>query len=234
MAAAATSSGAATISAPRLPAADTASLPCCGPLLCSCSLLCGFSSTFATALRASAITARACGEVSVVSRLESQAIGFSRLPCDGERAGVAERDLDAPEVERAAVRDPAEERAFVGTACDFVADREPAAALDWACLDAPVCFFVADREADVDADFAGVFRLRLGWAVSSFLVRAIVILSSAGAASRPYRGTAFLRDDNDGVAVRFVRTKRRRRISSASRTPGPPEGRGPAVPGAWL
>jgi hypothetical protein len=120
MAAAATSSGAATISAPRLPAADTASLPSCVPAPCPCSPPCGFSSTFATALRASAITARACGEVSVVSRLESQAIGFGRLPCecerDAERACVVERDLDAPEVERAAERDPAEERAFAGTA----------------------------------------------------------------------------------------------------------------------
>ena len=89
MAAAATSSGAATISAPRLPAADTASLPSCIPLPCSCSLPCGFSSTFATALRASAITARACGEVSVVSRVESHAIGFSRLPCERTRSGPA-------------------------------------------------------------------------------------------------------------------------------------------------
>jgi hypothetical protein len=63
---------------------------------------------------------------------------------------------------------------------------------------------VVDREAEFDADFSGVFRLLLGWEVSSFLVLAIVILSSAGAASRPDRGTAFLRDDNDGVAVRFV------------------------------
>jgi hypothetical protein len=59
--------------------------------------------------------------VSVVSRLESHAMGFSRLPCDRER--------DVPEVERAAVRDPAEERAFAGTAWDFVADLEPANAL---------------------------------------------------------------------------------------------------------
>ena len=43
------------------------------------------SSTFATALSASAMTARACGEVSVVSRVESQAIGFSRPPCARER-----------------------------------------------------------------------------------------------------------------------------------------------------
>jgi hypothetical protein len=159
---------------------------------------------FATALRASAITARACGEVSVVSRVESHAIGFSRLPWDAERARIVERDLDAPEVERAAVRDPAEDRAFAGTAWDFVADREPAIALGWARLEAPACFFVADREAEFDADFSGVLRLLLGWDVSSFLVLAIVILSSAGAASRPDRGTAFPRDDNDGVAVRFV------------------------------
>jgi len=69
--------------------------------------------------------------VSVVSRLESQAIGFSRLPCerDAERACVVDRDLDWLEAERAAVRDPAEERALVGTAWDFVADRELAIAL---------------------------------------------------------------------------------------------------------
>ena len=34
---------------------------------------------------------------------------------DAARAGVLERDLDVPEVERAAVRDPEEERAFAGT-----------------------------------------------------------------------------------------------------------------------
>ncbi|ANY77147.1 hypothetical protein BB934_02040 [Microvirga ossetica] len=168
--------------------------------------------------------------MSVVSSVESQAIGFSRLPCARERACVVESDRDVPEVERAAVRDPAEDRDFAGTAWDFVADREPAIALGWARLEAPVCFFVADREAEVDADFSGVFRLLLGWEVSSFFIRAIVILSSAGAASRPYRGTAFLRDDNDGVAVRFVRENRRRRISSAARTPGQPEDRAPAVP----
>jgi hypothetical protein len=53
------------------------------------------------------------------------------LPCerDAERACVVDRDRDVPVVERAAVRDPAEERAFAGTACDFVADGEPAVAL---------------------------------------------------------------------------------------------------------
>jgi hypothetical protein len=149
---------------------------------------------------------------------------------DAERACVVERDRDVPEVERAAVRDPAEDRAFAGTAWDFVADREPAIALGCARLEAPVCFFVVDREADFDADLSGVFRLLLGWEVSSFLVLAIVILSSAGAASRPYRGTAFLRDDNDGVVVRFVRVDEPKRIRSASRTPGQPEGRVPAAP----
>jgi hypothetical protein len=231
MAAAATSSGAATISAPRLPAADTALRPSCVPPPWPCSLPCGFSSTLATALRASAITARASGEVSVVSSVESQAIGFSRLPCerDAERVCVAERDRDVPVVERVAVRDPAEERAFAGTAWDFVADWEPAIALGCARLEAPVCFFVADREADFDADLSGVFRLLLGWEMSSFLVRAIVILSSAEAASRLYRGTTFLRDDNDGVAVRFVRVDELKRIRSASRTPSQPEDRVPAV-----
>ena len=91
-----------------------------------------------------------------------------------------------------------------------MADREPAVALGCARLEAPVCFFVAGREADFDADLSGVFRLLLGWEVSSFLVRAIVILSSAEAASRPYRGTALLRNDNENVAVRFVRTSSQR------------------------
>ncbi|WP_281413452.1 hypothetical protein [Microvirga sp.] len=40
-----------------------------------------------------------------------------------------ERDLDVPDVERAAVRAPLEDRDFAGTAWDFVADREPAIAL---------------------------------------------------------------------------------------------------------
>jgi hypothetical protein len=149
--------------------------------------------------------------MSVVSRLESHAIGFSRLPCDrdrdAERACVVDRDRDVPEVERVPVRDPAAERVLAGTTCDFVADRERVIALGCARLEAPVCFFVADRE-DFAADFSVVFRLLLGWEVSSFLVRAMVILSSAGAASRPYRGAVFLTEDNDNVAVRFVRTGR--------------------------
>jgi len=66
------------------------------------------------------MTVRACGEVSVVSRVESQAIGFSKLFCarerEAERACVVERDRDAPEVERAAVRNPAEVRDVAGTA----------------------------------------------------------------------------------------------------------------------
>jgi hypothetical protein len=106
-----------------------------------------------------------------------------------ERACVVERDCDVPEVERAAVRDPAEERDFEGTAWDFV----------------------ADREADFDAGLSGVFRLLLGWEMSSFLVRAIVILSSDGAASWPCRGPVFLTHDNDDLAVRFARTSGQRR-----------------------
>jgi hypothetical protein len=57
------------------------------------------------------------------------------LPC--ERACCVERDLDAPEVERAAVRDPAEDQGFAELACDFVADCEPAVALGCARLGAP-------------------------------------------------------------------------------------------------
>ena len=110
-------------------------------------------------------------------------------PCDrerdAERACVAERDLDAPEVERAAVRDPAEERDFVGIACDFVADREPVIALGCARLGAAAPLLAADREADFDADFCGAFRLLLGCEVPSFLFVAIVIPSSAEAAIRP-------------------------------------------------
>jgi hypothetical protein len=117
-----------------------------------------------------------------------------------------ERDLAAP-LERATVRDPAEERTFAGTAWDFVADREPAIALGCARLEAPDCFFVADWEADFVADRSGAFRLLLGWEVSSFLVRAIVILSSAEAASRPYRGAVVLNHNNDSVADRFARAK---------------------------
>jgi len=154
---------------------------------------------------------RACEEVSVVSRVESQAIGFSRLPCerDVERAGAVERDRDAPEVERAAVRDPAEERDLAGTAWDFVADREPAIALGCARLEASACFLAAVRESDFDADFAGAFRLLLGCEVPSFLFVAMVIPSSAAAASRPCRGLVVLSEDNDDVAVRFARVRPR-------------------------
>lgn len=93
-----------------------------------------------------------------------------------------------PEVERAAARDPAEERDFAGTLWDFVADREPAIALGCARLEAPTSFFVVDREADFEADFSDAFRLLLGW-VPSFLFVAMVIPSSAEAASRPGQGT---------------------------------------------
>ncbi len=100
-----------------------------------------------------------------------------------------ERDRDVPEVDRAAVRDPAEERDFAGTAWDFVADREPAIASGCARLEAPASFFGVDREADFDADFAGAFRLLLGCEDPLFLFVAMVIPSSAEAASRPCQGT---------------------------------------------
>ncbi|MBD2746125.1 hypothetical protein IC232_05355 [Microvirga sp. BT688] len=93
-----------------------------------------------------------------------------------------------PEVERAAVRDPAAERDFAGTAWDFVADRELAIALGCARLEALASFFWVDREADFEADFSDVFRLLLGW-VPSFLFVAMVIPLSAEAASRPCQGT---------------------------------------------
>ncbi|WP_457091141.1 hypothetical protein [Microvirga sp. P5_D2] len=86
-----------------------------------------------------------------------------------------ERDCDAPEVERAAVRDPAEERDFAGTAWDFVADREPAIPLGCAGLGAPASFFVADRETDLEADFVGAFRLLLGCEGPSFCFVAMII-----------------------------------------------------------
>lgn len=147
--------------------------------------------------------------MSVVSRVESHAIGFSMLPC--ERASVVERDLDAPEVERAAVRDPAEERGFAGAAWDFFVDREPAIALGCARFEAAVPLLVAEREADFDADFSGAVRLLLGCGVESFLFVAIVIPSSGGAASGPCRGIIILNDDNDGVAIRFASPSRHRR-----------------------
>ena len=153
---------------------------------------------------------RACGEVSVVSRLESQDIGSIMLPCvrerDAERACVVERDRDAPELERVAEREPAEERDFAGTAWDFVADWKPAMALGCARLDAAAPLFVADWEAGFDAVFAGAFRLLLGCELLSFCFVAIVIPSSAGAARRPYRGTVILNTNNENVAVQFVHT----------------------------
>jgi hypothetical protein len=111
------------------------------------------------------------------------------LPCarerDAEPAWVAERALDAPEFERAAVRDPAAERALAGTAWDFVAEREPAIALGCARLEAAVPLLAAVRGPAFDADFSGAFRLLLGCEVPSFLFVAMVIPSSAAAASRP-------------------------------------------------
>jgi hypothetical protein len=101
-------------------------------------------------------------------------------PCDrergAERAWVAERDFDAPEVERAAVRDPAADRVFAETAWDFVAERDPAIALGWARLEAAVPLL----EADFDADACDAFRLLLGCEDPSFLFVAMVIPSSAG------------------------------------------------------
>lgn len=113
-----------------------------------------------------------------------------------------ERDRDVSEVERAAVRDPAAERDFVGTAWDFVAGRE--LALGWVRLEAPAAFFVAEREADFDAGFSDAFRLLLGGDVPSFVVLTIVIPPSEGASSWPCRGTAILNYNNDSVGVRFV------------------------------
>ena len=143
-----------------------------------------------------------------------------------------ERDRDVRRSKRAAVRDPAAERDFAGTAWDFVADREPAIALGWARLEAAVPAFrgrpgggLRRRLLRRLSGSCWVGKYRPSWFV------AIVILSSAGAASRPCRGAAFLRDDNDGVAVRFARTKGRRRIRSASRTPGQTEDRVPGRAG---
>jgi hypothetical protein len=118
-----------------------------------------------------------------------------------------ERALDAPELEGVAAREPAEERAFAGTAWDFVADLEPAMALGCARLAAAVPLLAPDREAEFAADFSGAFRLLLGCEALSFLFVAMVIPSSAAAASRPCRGAMVLDDDNDGVAVRFARVR---------------------------
>jgi hypothetical protein len=134
------------------------------------------------------------------------------LPCvrerDAERACVVDRDLAAPEVERAAVRDPAEERDFAGTAWDFVADREPPIALGCARLEVVVPFLAAEREADFDADFSNAFRPMLGCEGPSFCFVAMVNPSSAGAESRPCRGVIVLNHNNDSVAVRFSPPKR--------------------------
>ena len=119
-----------------------------------------------------------------------------------------DRDLAAPEVERAAVRDPAEERAFAGTAWDLVADREPPIALGCARLGAPASFFVVGREVDFDADPSDFFRALLGFVVPSFCFVAMVIPSSAEAASRPCRGTVILNHNNENVAVQFGERQR--------------------------
>jgi hypothetical protein len=129
--------------------------------------------------------ARACGEASVVSRVESHAIGFIT---SGERVCVAERDLAEPEVERA-VRDFAGERGFADIAWDFVAVREAAIALGCARLEAPVPLFAAGREPDFDAD---VFRLLPDREGASFPLIAIVIPMSVAAAGRPGRGAVVL------------------------------------------
>ena len=115
-----------------------------------------------------------------------------------------ERDLPAPEVERAPVRDPVADRDFAGTAWDFVADRELAIALGCARLEAPASLLVADRDVDFEADLFGAFRLLLGWEVPSFCFVAMVIPSFAGAARRPYRGTVILNTNNENVAVQFA------------------------------
>ncbi len=107
------------------------------------------------------------------------------------------------------------ERAFAGTAWDFVADREPAIALGCTRLGAAVPLLAADREADFDAALSDAFRLLPGCEVPSFFVVAIVIPSSAAAASRPGRGTVVLTQDNDGVAVRFARIGSQRRSPAA-------------------
>jgi hypothetical protein len=137
------------------------------------------------------------------------------LPCerDAERACVVERDFAAPEVERAAVRDPAEERDFAGTVWDFVADREPAIALGCARLGAPACFLAAGRETAFEAGFSGAFRLLLGCEDPSFCFVAMVNPLSAETVSRSYRGTGVLNHDNGSVAVWFARTSSQRRRS---------------------
>lgn len=59
-------------------------------------------------------------------------------------------------------------------------------ALGCARLVVPAAFLVAEEEADFASDFSGAFRLLLDCEVPSFLLVAIVIPSSARAASRPY------------------------------------------------
>jgi len=89
------------------------------------------------------------------------------------------------EVKRAAVRGPEEKRDLAGIAWDLVADREPAIALGCARLGAAVSLFATDGEADFDVDLTGTFRLLLGCELLSFLFVAMVIRTSAGAASWP-------------------------------------------------
>jgi hypothetical protein len=125
---------------------------------------------------------------------------------------VVERDRDALEVERAADRDPVEERDFAGAAWDFVAGWEPAIAFGCARLGVAVPPLAEEREVGFDADFSRAFRFLLGCAVPSLSFVAMVIPTFAGAESRPYRGAWVLDDDNDDVAVRFARIHQRRSI----------------------
>ena len=91
-----------------------------------------------------------------------------------------ERDRDALEVERAAVRDAVEERDFVGTVWDFVAGWEPAIALGCARLGVAGFPLAEEREVGFDAAFSGAFRLLLGCAVPSLSFVAMVIPTFAG------------------------------------------------------
>jgi hypothetical protein len=74
-------------------------------------------------------------------------------------------------------------------------------------LGAAVPLLAPDWEAEFAADFAGAFRLLLGCEALSFLFVAMVIPSSAAAASRPCRGTVVLSEDNGEVTVRFTRAR---------------------------
>ena len=209
---------------PGFPRPIPASLPSCVPLPGPAHHPGASQARSQPPSRASAITARACGEVSVLE---------GREPCHRihhaalrPRAGCGAGLCRGTRLRRAEGRASRCARScggpgLRGTAWDFAAGSGAGHRLGLRTFVSGSFSLAEEREADFDADFSGAFRRLLGCEVPSFSFVAMVIPSFAGDASRPYRGTRVLDDDNDDVAVRFART-RQRRVSWAGIVPEAP------------